>query len=82
LSDPAIGETLGWYVRVFTTQVAESESVTLLYLVGLLDPREAENAVKAARCKSGETYSAVSTAVSDRGPRPMPGEVRELKGAV
>ncbi|MEI9931093.1 MAG: hypothetical protein WDM89_11255 [Rhizomicrobium sp.] len=56
---------------------------TVLYIAGFSTPAEAKAAVRAARAKSGEDYEVLEGQITpDRGPQPLPGEVRMLKGAV
>jgi hypothetical protein len=73
---------LGWYVRVTCAECIQGEPATMLYLVGLPEARQAEDAVKQFRSISGESYQVVAKVIANRGPQPTPGEVRELKGAI
>ena len=74
--------TIGWYVRVTTTEIVDGERVTTLYVVGCATPQEAEEAVRLERSLPGETYEALEGEVLEGvGPQPKPGQVRHLVGA-
>jgi hypothetical protein len=76
-----VSNAVGWYLRVFTTEVIEGDPLTVLYVVGYPTPEECEQAVKQARSMPGETYEVRSGVVPGKGPQPKPGQVWELKGA-
>jgi hypothetical protein len=76
-------QPIGWYVRVTTTEIVEGEPRTILYVVGYPTPEEAERAVRQTRSLPGERYEVLEgEVVAGRGPRPKPGQVWELKGAL
>ena len=72
---------IGWYVRVTTDEVQDGY-YTVLYVVGLPTPEEAEQAVRRVRSVPHETYEVLDQVPADRGPQPRRGEVRFLPGAV
>ena len=77
MSDP-----IGWYVRVRTDRIHDGVYDTVLYVVGLPTPAEAEAAVKRSRLTSGEQYEVLPEPVTPgKGPQPAPGQVWLLKGA-
>ena len=74
---------IGWYVRVTTVDVGDGVYNTVLYVVRLPTPAEAEEAVQQARSNRSKRYEVLLGEVTaERGPQPMPGEVRLLVGAV
>lgn len=77
MSDP-----IGWYVRVKTDEIYDGVYDTVLYVVGLPTPTEAEAAVKDSRLKSGERYEVLPEPVTPgKGPQPATGQVWLLTGA-
>ena len=75
--------TMGWYVRVKTSEIHDGVYDTVLYVVGLPIAAEAEAAVRSLRSIPGETYEVLPDAVTaGRGPQPAPGQVWLLEGAV
>lgn len=75
-------DPIGWYVRVETDEIHDGVYRTVLYVVGLPTPAEAEAAVRESRLKSGEKYEVLPEPVTNgKGPQPTPGQVWLLKGA-
>jgi hypothetical protein len=74
---------IGWYVRVTTDQIYDGVYNTVLYVAGYPTPEGALDAVRKTRAVLGESYEVLPGEITpDRGPQPLPGEVRLLKGAV
>lgn len=75
-------DPIGWYVRVRADEIHDGVYDTVLYVVGLPTPTEAEAAVKDSRLKSGERYEVLPEPVMPgKGPQPARGQVWLLKGA-
>jgi hypothetical protein len=79
-----VSSTVGWYVRVTTTELGwGGEPITVLYVVGYPTPEQVEQAVRRERSLPGEKYQVLDgEVVPGVGPQPKPGQVWELKGAL
>jgi hypothetical protein len=82
MSPAAQNKPIGWYVRVFTTQIIEGDPVTALYVAGYPTAAEAVAAVKAVRDLLGETYEVLDEIEAGKGPQPLPNQVRHLEGGL
>jgi hypothetical protein len=78
-----MSNAIGWYVRVKTGELVDGTYDTVLYVAGFPTPAEAKAAVRKERAKPSEEYEVLEGAITpERGPQPVPGEVRLLEGAV